>query len=280
MATDDPGPIVQRFVLGAELRDLREAAGITPDDAARQLGWYVAKISKIENGDGKLNDPEVAKMLELYHASSTTGERVLQLAKEARRKVPAARVTDWAKKYVALEASASEIKVWFGDSVPGLFQTKDYARAVLSASVVVPSAEVDQMAENRERRSARLTSLSPPLVWVVLGEEAISRPAGGRDVLRGQLLRLRELAQLDHVTLQIMPIAAGAHAGLGLAFTLLHLSAARATFAYVESLTSADYLPRPRHTQAYSLVFDRLRVAALSDTDSVAMIDRQLAELG
>jgi hypothetical protein len=280
MATDDPGPIVQRLVLGVELRDLREAAGITPEDAARQLGWYGTKISKIENGDGKLTDAEVARILDLYHAPGATAERVHQLAKEARRKVPPARVTDWAKRYVALEASATEIKVWFGDSVPGLFQTKDYARAVLSASVVVPSAEVAQMAEERERRSTRLTSPNPPLVWVVLGEEAISRPAGGHDVLRGQLVRLREFAQLDHVTLQIMPIATGAHAGLGLAFTLLHLSAARATFAYVESLTSADYLPRPRHTQAYSLVFDRLRVAALSDTDSLAMIDRQIAELG
>ena len=280
MSIDDPGPVVQRLVLGAELRDLREAAGITPEEAARQLGWYGTKVSKIENGDGKLTEAEVNKLLELYAAPPAAADKVRRLAKEARRKIAPARVTDWAKKYVALEASASEIKIWFGDCVPGLLQTKEYARAVLSASVVVPSAEVEEMAESREQRSARLFGPNPPLLWVVLGEEAIRRPVGGPNVLRDQLVKLRELAHLDHVTLQIMPQDNGAHAGLGLSFTLLHLAAAGTTIAYVESLTSADYLGRPKHTRAYSLVFDRLRVAALSDTASLALIDKQIAELG
>jgi len=279
MATDDPGPLVQRLVLGAELRELREAAGVSPEEAARHLTWYDTKISKIENGDGKLTHAQVAKLLELYRATESTAERVRLLAKEAGRKVPAVRVTDWAKKYVALERSATEIKVWFNDSIPGLLQIKDYARAVLSASVVVPSAEVEEMAASRERRSERLTATNSPLVWIVLGEAAIRSPMGGTAVLRAQLIRLREFATLDNVTIQIVPQSIGAHSGLGLCFTLLHLASARA-FAYVESLNSADYLPRPKHTQAYSLVFDRLRVAALSDTDSLAMIDRQIADLG
>lgn len=76
-----------------------------------------------------------------------------------------------------------------------------------------------------------------------------------------------------------MPINAGAHPGLGVEFVMLHLAAAKATFAYVESLTSSDYLPRPKHTNAYSLVFDRLRVAALSDADSLALINDHIAAL-
>jgi transcriptional regulator with XRE-family HTH domain len=279
MAIDDPGPLVQRLVLGAELRELREAAGVSAEDAARHLAWYDAKISKIENGDGKLTHAQVAKLLELYSATEATAERVRQLAVEAGRKVPAVRVTDWAKKYVALEADATEIKVWFNDSIPGLLQIKDYARALLSTSVVVPSAEVEEMAAGRERRSARLTASDPPLVWIVLGEAAIRSPMGGSRVLRAQLVKLREFASLDNVTVQVVPQSVGAHAGLGLCFTLLRLASDRA-FAYVEGLTSADYLPRPKHTQAYSLVFDRVRGAALSDRDSLAMIDRQIADLG
>ncbi|WP_198044197.1 helix-turn-helix domain-containing protein [Actinoalloteichus sp. GBA129-24] len=272
--------MIQRLVLGAELRELREASRITPEEAATSLRWYNTKISKIEHGDAKLTEGDVSKLLALYDASEATADRVRLLAKEARRKVPAARVTDWAKKYVALEASATEIKMWFGDSVPGLFQTKDYARAVLSASVVVPSVDVDEMAESRTRRALRLTEPTAPLVWAILGEEAIQRPVGGAVVLRGQLEHIRDLARLDHVTVQIMPQSAGEHPGLNIAFTLLHIADARATFAYIESLTSADYLPRPRHTQAYSLVFDRLRVAALSERDSLAMINQQIARLG
>lgn len=279
MTSSDPGPLVQRLVLGAELRDLRELAGLSTDEVAEALGWYRAKISKIETGEGKLTTKDVQALLELYAVKDRTAEKVQRLAEEARRKIPATRVTDWAKKYVNLETSAAEIKVFFSDSIPGLLQTRAYAKELLAASVVVPSAEVDEMAEARELRAQRLFSSQAPLLWVVLGEEAIRRRVGGPEVHRAQLEQLRNLAALDHVTIQALPLSSGAHAGLGLAFTLLHIAHTRSNIAYVESLTNADYLARPQHTRAYSLVFDRLRVAALSDRQTLTLIDEEIASL-
>ncbi|MGI8308759.1 helix-turn-helix domain-containing protein [Saccharopolyspora hattusasensis] len=279
MTSNDPGPLVQRLVLGAELRELRESFGLSADEAAVQLGWYRNKISKIETGESKLSHKDAQALVALYGAKDNAVEKVLVLAKEARRKVPPTRVPDWAKKYVNLEANASEIKLFFGDSIPGVLQTRDYARELLSASVVVPSVDVNEMAESRARRAQRFFEPGAPLLWVVLGEEAIRRRVGGRPVHRDQLEQLRSLAELDHVTIQVIPLDSGAHAGVGIAFTLLHLEQANSSIAYIESLTSSDYLSRPQHVRAYSLVFDRLRVAALSDRDTLALVNREIEAL-
>ncbi|MGH3752071.1 MAG: helix-turn-helix domain-containing protein [Pseudonocardiaceae bacterium] len=276
MAEQNPGPVVQRIMLGGELRALRDAAKISSEDAAAELGWYRAKVSKVETGTVRLTAAELSEMLTYYQADDATSERVQRLGEEARRKTSSARVPDWAKQYVSLEASATEIKLFFGDFIPGMLQTRNYARAFLSASVIVPPADVEQMATSREHRAERLRS-GAPLLWVVLGEEALRRTVGGRQVQRGQLLRLRELAELPNVTVQVMPLSGGAHTALGMSFVLLDLGQSRTV--YIEGLTSSDYHVRPEHIQAYSLAFDRLRVASLGDRESLAIINTLINEL-
>jgi transcriptional regulator with XRE-family HTH domain len=276
VAEQDPGPVVQRIMLGGELRTLREAAKISTEAAATEFGWYRAKVSKVETGTVKLTATELSELLTYYQADDATSERVQRLGEEARRKTSPARVPDWASKYVSLEASATEIKLFFGDFIPGMLQTCDYARAFLSASVVVPPVDVEQMATSREHRAERLRS-GAPLLWVVLGEEALRRTVGGPQVQRGQLLRLRELAELPNVTVQVMPLSGGAHTALGMSFVLLDLGQSRTV--YIEGLTSSDYLVRPQHIQTYSLAFDRLRVASLGDRESLAIINTLIDEL-
>jgi hypothetical protein len=132
------------------------------------------------------------------------------------------------------------------------------------------------MATNREHRAERLRS-GAPLLWVVLGEEALRRTVGDPQIQRGQLLRLRELAELPNVTVQIMPLSGGAHTALGMTFILLDLGRSRTV--YIEGLTSADYLVRPQHIQTYTLAFDRLRVASLGDRESLTIINTLINEL-
>ncbi|HET9253935.1 MAG TPA: helix-turn-helix transcriptional regulator [Pseudonocardiaceae bacterium] len=275
VAEQDPGPVVQRIVLGAELKALRDAAKIGTEEVASTLSWYRAKVSKVETGTVRVTAAELSELLRLYKADDATSERVQRLGEEARRKTSPARVPDWASKYLSLEASATEIKLFFGDFVPGMLQTRDYARALLSTSVIVPPADVEQMAVSRELRAERLRG-GAPLLWVVLGEEALRRTVGGRQVQRGQLIRLRELAKLPNVTIQVMPLSGGAHPALGMSFNLLDLGLSRTV--YIEGLTSADWLVR-QHIPAYSLAFDRLRVASLGDRESLAIINTIIDEL-
>lgn len=276
--TDDPGPIVQRILLGADLRDAREQAGLSTAEATKALGWYAGKLSRIESGDAKLFDKDLAKMVRVYSIPADRAEGLQALAAEARRKLPPSRVPDWAVKYVNLLAAASDVRIFNSDTFPGTVQTADYARATLSQSVIVSPAEVDGMAQDRARRVDRFRSPDAPRLWVVVGEEALHREIGGKDVLRAQLAQVRELAELPNITVQVIPFVNGAHSSHGVAFTMITLLAGRPGLVYVEGLTGSDYLAR-EHFRIYGLAYDNLRGSALSRQGTMAMIDQRLAEL-
>jgi transcriptional regulator with XRE-family HTH domain len=276
--TGDPGPVVQRILLGADLRDAREQAGLSTAEATKAIGWYAGKLSRIESGDAKLFDKDLAKMVRAYSIPSDRAERLQSLAADARRRLPPSRVPDWAVKYVNLLAAATDVKIFNADTFPGTVQTVDYARATLSQSVIVSPADVDGMAQERARRVERFRTPNAPRLWVVVGEEALHREIGGKDVLRAQIEQVRGLAALPNVTVQVIPFVNGAHASHGVAFTMITLLDGRPGVVYVEGLTGSDYLAR-EHFRIYGLVYDNLRGNALSMRGTMAMIDQRLAEL-
>jgi uncharacterized protein DUF5753/helix-turn-helix protein len=278
MSQSGPDPVVQRLLLGADLRDAREAIGMSSADATAALGWYTGKLSKVEQGDLKLNDKDLARAVKLYGIEQERAESLRQLATESRRKLPPARVPEWAVKYVNLVAAASELKIWNGDTFPGTVQTVDYARATLSHAVTVAAADVERMAEDRARRVDRLTAPKAPRLWLVVGEEALYREIGGPETLRGQLERVRELAELPNVSIQVVPFDGGAHASHGVSFSIVNLIEGRPGIVYLGGLTGSDYLGR-EHVRVYNLAFDNLRVAALSQQRTIDLIDRRISEL-
>ncbi|QIZ34234.1 hypothetical protein FDZ84_05145 [Saccharopolyspora sp. ASAGF58] len=127
------------------------------------------------------------------------------------------------------------------NEIPGLLQTRAVAKAQLSRSPVVLAADIEGMASAREERGNRLFEAGAPQVWVVLGEEALLRQVGSRDVMAAQLKRLREMADLPTVSIRVIPLDCGTYAGLSCPFTLLWIERAKATIAYLETLTGADY---------------------------------------
>jgi hypothetical protein len=107
----------------------------------------------------------------------------------------------------------------------------------------------------------------------------LDRPVGGQAVFRAQLEHLRELSDLPNITLQVIPTHKGEHVALGTPFTLIHLDVPEFSVAYLEGLTDANYLDHPMETKVYRLAFDRLRVTALDDRDSVKLLDRRIKEI-
>ncbi|GDY33863.1 transcriptional regulator [Gandjariella thermophila] len=275
MHEEDPGPVVQRLILGERLRALREASGVSLDDANTRLNWYRGKLSKIETGMLGLTERELATLLDLYRVTGPEAAQVRQLRVESRRRAAPERVNDWAKQYVSLERAASEIRMVYSE-IPGLLQTKDAARAQLARSPVVMAADLDAMAAAREERGNRLFRDNAPQVWVVLGEEALLRRIGTTATMKAQLQRLRKIAELPTVSLRIVPLDHGPEAGLSCPFTLLWIERARATIAYVETLTGADYV---KTTAAYSTAFDQAHNTALAEDVTLKLIDRRMAEL-
>jgi hypothetical protein len=160
--------------------------------------------------------------------------------------------------------------------VPGLLQTEGYIRAVIRATRPdAAEAEVDRRVTARLTRQKLLTEANPPEYWAVLDEAVLNRTVGGREVMRAQLEHLVTLAALPHVTLQVVPFDAGAHAGMDSPFLILGFpEQADPDVVYVEYTTTGVYLEQPSDVHRYTLMFDHLRAAAWKPDDTVVMVEQ------
>ena len=124
------------------------------------------------------------------------------------------------------------------------------------------------------------TCPEPPQVWSVLDEGALRRPVGGRDVMRAQLARLIEVAELRHVTVQVVPFGRGGHAAAGGAFTVLRFGEPEVPdVVYIEQLTSALYLDKREDVDHYLEVMDNLSTDALTPVESTRFLTEIIREM-
>jgi len=216
---------VQKRRLRTGLRQARADAGMTQKAAADQLFWSVSKIVRIEQGIVPVTPTDVRAMLHVYKVTdSALIDRMVGLAKQARED------KGWAPFSDVLSAESLEL---FGNEpaarviykyepslVPGLFQTREYARALLRA-LGNSDRQIMRRLEVRSQRQQLLESPQRPELNFILGETALSRPAGSVDVMREQIAHLRELSEMPDINIAVLPFSAGAHAGMDGAFTVL-----------------------------------------------------------
>jgi transcriptional regulator with XRE-family HTH domain len=271
-------PTRRRPRLGAELRRLREAAGLTIDQVAEALECSQSKVSRIETGQVSATPRDVRDMLGLYRVDEAQREAMVQIAREARQRGWWQRfvdVPDGVPAYVGLEAAATSIDVYMALIVPALLQTPAYARAIIGAvRPDLPAEEIGRRVELRMERQARLDHRDdPPRLRVLLDEPVLHRPVGGPEVMGGQLERLRQAADRPNVTLQVLPLGAGAHAGMDGPFTIFGFPApAEPDIVALDSAADALYLESPEDLVRYRRVFEQLLPAALSPEASAALI--------
>jgi transcriptional regulator with XRE-family HTH domain len=261
-------PTVLRMVLGGQLRRLREAAGISPERAGYEIRASRSKMSRLENGRVSFKDRDVADLLTLYGVTDDKQrEQMLALARNASSQGWWSKyddvMADWFETYVGLEQATTLIRSYELQFVPGLFQTEEYARAVTvlghrSAS----GAEIERRVSLRMKRQQLLAG-PEPRIWAVIDESALRRPLGGSDVMRAQLQRLIEVAELPQVTLQIMPFDSGGHSAAGGSFAILRFAEPDLPdIVYIEQLTGALYLDRYEETDHYREVMNSLSAEA------------------
>jgi len=287
-STDDDsrGPTVHRMMLGSLLHRLRTEADITTDHAADAIRASRSKISRMENGRVGFKVRDVDDLLQLYQvADSPLREKVMTLVRQANAPgwwTRYADVTaDWFAEYLGLETAASLIRSFEMQFVHGLFQTREYARAVTLLGHSAASAEeIDRRVALRVRRQELLTGPGAPKVWSILDEGALRRPVGGRAVMRRQLDRVMQLSDLLNVTIQVVPFDAGGHAGAGGSFTMLRFLAEEVPdIVYIEQLTSALYLDKREDVDHYLEVMNSLGAEALTPADSLSLIVKIRDEL-
>jgi transcriptional regulator with XRE-family HTH domain len=300
MSTDDPngprpaalaapepraGPGVLRLLLGGQLRKLREAAGITPEQAGYEIRGSRSKISRMEHGRVGFKQRDVADLLTLYGVTDELlRSGILSLARQANAQgwwsTYGDILPDWFEAYLGLEAAATLIRTFELQFVHGLFQTQGYARAVtVLGHRAASDDEIDRRVSLRIKRQDLLTGKDAPRVWSVMDEAALRRPVGGHQVMREQLGRLIEVAALPNVTVQVMPFRRGGHAGAGGSFTVLRFAQPELPdVAYIEQLTSALYLERRADVDHYLEVMNRLSADALTPVGTTRFLREIIRE--
>lgn len=274
-------PTVRRRRLGAELRKLRETAGVLSEAAAEAIGCSQSKISRMETGRAPFRVEEVVGLLDLYGVTDMSRrEELTALSRASRTKGWWNTFDDVVRRgfdtYVGLEGSAATINVYESQVVVGLLQTPDYARALLHATDPhVPEKELDRsVAFRMERQHVLSQPDSPPLLWAVMDEAALRRTVGSPETMRAQLRHVLDVAsKLPNVTVQVIAFGVGAYAAQGFPFTILGFPDANdPDVVYVEGLAGDLYLEKMTEIRRYRSVQDRLRVAALSPERSLDLI--------
>ena len=288
MITAQPGsgPTVLRMLLGSQLRRLREAKGVTRDDAGYTIRASGSKISRMELGRVSFKERDVEDLLDLYGVDDEEAQALIALAKQANSPgwwhkygdvLP-----DWFQVYVGLEEAAALIRLYEVQFVPGLLQTADYARAVIKLGLPSASAEeVERRVGLRTGRQEVLTKESGgPRLWAVVDEAALRRPIGGGEVMRAQLVRLIEAAREPNITLQVVPFRSGGHAAEAGAFTIMRFPEVDLPdVVYLEHLTSALYLDKREDVERYTEVMERLSVEGESPERTIDILSGMLEEV-
>ncbi|GLY92938.1 transcriptional regulator [Actinoplanes sp. NBRC 103695] len=280
------GPTVRRMQLGARLRSLRQAKGITRDQAGWAIRGSESKISRMELGRVAFKERDVTDLLRLYGIEDESEHaRLLALAREANTPgwwhAYGDVLTTWFQNYLDLEQAAELIRTYEIQFVPGLLQTDAYARAVIMLGHGSKAqAEIARRAEFRMARKQLLTRPDPPRVWAVLDEAVLRRPIGGVAVLREQVEYLLEVSKLRNVRLQVMPFASGGHAAAGGAFSILRFGHSDVPdVVYIEHLTSGLYLDKREDVDQYAEAMGRLSIEAEPPQRTPEILRQVLADL-
>ena len=275
----------RRMLVGARLKRLREAKGISREAAGFTIRASESKMSRLELGKVSFKERDVADLLVLYGVGDPDErDEIREMARLASQpgwwRAYEDVLPDWFDNYVGLEETAVAIRTYEIQFVPGLLQTPEYARAVIESGLPTPQPhEVERAIALRMARQRLLERGSPPHLWAVIDEAALRRPVGTAATVKAQLAHLLDLTVRPRITLQILPLS-GAHAVAGGAFTLLRFGDLDLPdIAYLEQLLNAVYIDRRDQVECYTLLLERLAVEALTPDDTTRMLHQLLTDV-
>ena len=271
------GPLLHRRRLGVELRRLRD--GRTLDEVSEATLISTSKLSRLENGQGVPQPRDVRDLLNYYNVDPTTAERLRKWASAGRRqawwKEYADVLTQPQDAFLDFESGASTIRAYSAMVLPGLLQTRDYGRQILRG---IPPSRTDEHVERlldvRDRRQELLHSgAESTRLITVIDEAVLHRRVGSAGVMHEQLDQLRTLSRLRNISIQILPFAAGVHAGLMGTFTVFQFADdIDRDIVGIETHSGARYLEEQSSVLEYLRMFDEVANTALDHDDSRALL--------
>lgn len=257
---------------GAELKRLREHAGMTQSDVAQQTNYALSTVSAYEIGT-RIPSADFAERADKIFGKDGDLTRLQRLVEQVS-------VRPWFRDRIAVERQAMEIREYESYQICGLLQTEDYARAIVSS--VRPVLSGDAIERAVALRMTRQQILEPddtmpldqdngPRLWAIIDESALNRVVGSPEIMRAQREHLVTMARKPNITIQIVPNTEGATCAFGRAFAVL-VSRNNSSVVYFEDVGTARYVRDRDEVSRYNLIFDYLRSCALNDKQSIELI--------
>lgn len=273
-------PTLRRRELGAQLRALRNARGLTVEQVAAHLMCHPSRVSRLETGARGVTARDIRDLCDLYGVTDPAERAALtRLAAEGKQQ-------GWWQSYelgpfatyAGLEESAVTFRQYQSTTMPGLLQIPEYVRAMSAVLVPeVPDERADVLVEVKMRRQGRLTAEHPPTLSVVLDEAVLRRAVGGPAVMADQLDHVLHVTKSPDITVQVIPFCAGAHSAMDSTFSIMDFAESVPSVVYVEGLVGWIYIERPPDVERYEQVFEKLKARALDPKDSAELMARTSA---
>lgn len=261
--------------LGAELRRRRTAAGYNGQDMARRLGWSTTKVSRVEVGARPITEADIIMYLASCGLAEAEIDPILALAREGtldhRLKAHSGQLPDELKTLIFYENTAAEIEGYEHAFMPGLFQTEDYTRALLTDLGMRAGDRFEFGVDARMNRQDLLKKSEPPSCRFYLHEQVLRIPIGSAKIMHDQLLRLLFLSSVRHCEIRVVPFSMGARGLTHGSFWLMrYVENDPVVYMFQESVSL--FLDRRDHTDPFQDVLNRLDQVALDAGDSRGVI--------
>ncbi|WP_129308867.1 DUF5753 domain-containing protein [Streptomyces sp. L2] len=272
-------PSLRQRRLGAELRKLRERAGLTATAAAARLGVNQGRVSMIETGRSPVSAERVRSLALAYDCADA--DLVDALAAMA-----GSQTHGWWDTYrdylpvglidlAELEYNASALRVALVVHIPALLQTTDHARALFRESVpALRPYEIEHRISHRIKRQEVLHRDDPPPYSAVIHECALHMGYGGPATVRAQLHHLLDMSELSHVTMRVIPFGKGSFPGTGQSIDYLVGPVPQLDTVQLDAHHGCEFLDAEAQLEKYRLVLDRMEENALKPAESRDLINR------
>ncbi|WP_371481177.1 helix-turn-helix domain-containing protein [Kitasatospora sp. NBC_00315] len=275
-------PAVRYRRIAGELRKLRELKGLSAEEVVAGVGGInLVKLSRYENARVQLKPEVVRALLDFYGCDEELKEVLVEILKEKRRPGWVAGYDQLNPLYtdlIRLEETAISNKSYEVSFIPGLFQTRGYAHAIISMGVIKTSS-VEERVEVRLARQSVLTRAENPLkVWAVIHESALSMGAG-EGVMADQLDKLIHLSRYPNVKIQIMPMVAPPNPGMSGPFALLEFRQRDLDLVLLSGMLGGNWVEDPDHVDVYRAAFDEIIATALDLDQSLGLIKEKREQL-
>ncbi|MEU0410501.1 helix-turn-helix transcriptional regulator [Streptomyces griseorubiginosus] len=269
-------PTARRRRLSIELKKLREKSALTCAQVGESLDWSGSKVNRMETGSGRVQPSDIDALCRFYGTTDELREFLKSLAREAKTRgwwqVHGSGVPEWFNIYIGLEQEASTFRQYQCELIPGLMQTEAYTGELHRTGAHMSAEDIDKAVRVRMERQAMLTRPDSPDAWFIVNEGALRNVIGDAALMREQLERVLESAELPSVTLQVLPFDSGTCPATG-TFTMLGFPDQEdPDLVYRDGITDAVYLEGEHHVREYTRAFDGLRAAALSPPRSIQLV--------